>query len=58
MQELARNINYWSVCISHVHWACQFKLSRSRQYMPPYLGVRMIEVHRVDVKNVMCRHDL
>ena len=38
MQELARNINYWSVGISHVHWACQFKLSRSRQYMLLHLG--------------------
>jgi hypothetical protein len=45
MQELARNINYGSVALSHVHWASQFKLFRSRQYMPPYLGLHMIEVH-------------
>ena len=38
MQELARNINYWSVGISHVHRARQFKLSRSRQYMLLHLG--------------------
>ena len=38
MQELASNINYWSVCISHVHWARQFKLSRSRQYILLHLG--------------------
>ena len=50
MQELARDINYWSVGISHVHWTRQFKLSRTRQYMPLYLGLRIIVEHRVDVK--------
>ena len=58
MQGLARNINYWSVCISHVHWARQFKLSRSRQYMPVYLGLRMIVKHQVDVKYFMPDRDL
>ena len=38
MQDMARAIKYWSAAISHVHWASQFKLSWSRQYMPPYLG--------------------
>ena len=38
MQELVRTINYWSVAISHVHLARQFKLSRSRQHMLQYLG--------------------
>ena len=38
MQDMARTIKYWSAAISHVHWASQFKLSWSRQYMPPYLG--------------------
>ena len=58
MQELARNINYWSVVISHVHRARQFKLSRSRQYMPLYLGLRIIVEHRVDVKYFMPGRDL
>ena len=57
MQELARNINYGSVAISHVHWASQFKLFRSRQYMPLYLGLRIIVVHRVHVKDVGSRRD-
>ena len=53
---MARTIKYWSVTISHVHRTSQFKLSRSRQYMPPYIGVRMIEVHRVHVKYMIsCR---
>ena len=56
MQELARNINYGSVALSRVHWASQFKLFRSRQYMPLYLGLRIIVVHRVHVKDVgSCR---
>ena len=38
MQDMARTIKYWSEAISHVHWASQFKLSWSRQYMPPYRG--------------------
>ena len=50
MQELARNIKGWSLAFSHVHWARQFKPSWSRQYMPPYIALRMIEVHRVDIK--------
>ena len=52
MQELARNINYGSVALSHVHWASQFKLFRSRQYKPLYLALRIIVVHRVHVKDV------
>ena len=40
MQDMARTIKYWSAAISHVHWASQFKLSWSRQYMPPYLAER------------------
>ena len=57
MQDMARTIKYWSAAISHVHWASQFKLSWSRQCMPPYLGVRMIEVHRVHVKYMIsCRN--
>ena len=58
MQELARNINYWSVGIGCVHWARQFKLSRTRQYMPLYLGLRIIVEHRVDVKYFMSGRDL
>ena len=58
MQELAKNINYWSVGISHVHWTRQFKLSRTRQYMPLYLGLRIIVEHRVDVKYFMSGRDL
>ena len=58
MQELARNINYWSVGISHVHRARQFKLSRSRQYMPRYLGLCVIVEHRVHVKYFMPGRDL
>ena len=38
MQELVRTMNYWSVAISHVRLARQFKLSRSRQRMLQYLG--------------------
>ena len=38
MQDLARTIKYWSVAISHVHRASQFKLSRSRQYILLHLG--------------------
>ena len=56
MQELGRNINQGSVAISHVHWASQFKLFRSRQHMPRYLALRIIVVHRVHVKDVgSCR---
>ena len=56
MQELGRNINHGSVTISHVHWASQFKLFRSRQHMPRYLTLRIIVVHRVHVKDVgSCR---
>ena len=57
MQDMARTIKYWSAAISHVHWASQFKLSRSRQYMPPYLALRIIVVHRVHVKDVGSRRD-
>ena len=57
MQELARNINYGSAALSHVHWASQFKLFRSRQYMLPYLALRIIVVHRVHVKDVGSRRD-
>ena len=35
---LARTIKIWTVAISHVQWARQFKLSRSCQCMPLYLG--------------------
>ena len=38
MQELAWTIKYWSIAISHVHWARQFNLSWSRQHMLMYLG--------------------
>ena len=50
MQELACNIKYWSVGIGYVHWARQFKQFWSRQYMPSYIGLRIIEVHRLDIK--------
>ena len=50
MQDLARTIKYWSEAISHVHWARQFKLCRSRQYHATVARVRMIAVQRVDVK--------
>ena len=53
MQDLGRTIKYWSVAISHVCWARQFKLSWSRQYMLSYLGLRM--VHRVHVKDFISR---
>ena len=45
MQELARNIKFQSVGISYVHWARQFKQYWSRQPMPSYIGLRIIEVH-------------
>ena len=51
MQELARDINYWSVGISHVHWTRQFKQFWSRQYMPSYIGLRIIKLHRLDIKH-------
>ena len=50
MQELAWNINYWSVGIGYVHWARQFKQFWFRQYMPSYISLRIIEVHRLDIK--------
>ena len=50
MQELACNIKCWSVCIGYVHWPRQFKQLWSRQYMPLYIGLRIIEVHRLDIK--------
>ena len=50
MQELAWNNKYWSVGISYVHWARQFKQFWSRQYMQSYIGLRIIEVHRLDIK--------
>ena len=43
MQDLDGAIKYWSVAISHVHWARQSKLSRSCRWLPPYLELRMIE---------------
>ena len=50
MQELARNIKFQTVFISYVHWARQFKQFWSRQYMQSYIGLRIIEVHRLDIK--------
>ena len=44
MEELAWNIN-WSMGIGYVHWARQFKHVWSRQYIPSYIGLRIIEVH-------------
>ena len=45
-----------SVAIGHVHWARRFKLFRSRQYIPPYLALRIIVVLRVHVKDIgSCR---
>ena len=44
MQDLDGAIKYWSVAIGHVHWARRFKLFRSRQYIPPYLALRIIVV--------------
>ena len=57
MQDLGRTINYWSVDISHVHWARQIKLSWSRQHHAAVPRERIIdEVHRVHVKQmVWCR---
>ena len=52
MQDLGRNINYWFVVISHVHWTRHFMLLRARQYTPPYLALRIFVVHRVHVKDV------
>ena len=50
MQELAWNINCWSVGIGYMHWARQFKQFWSRQYMPSHISLRIIEVHRLDIK--------
>ena len=56
MQDLGRTIKYWSVAISHVHWARQIKLSWSRQHHAAVPRERMIEVHRVHVKYMIsCR---
>ena len=56
MQDLDGAIKYWSVAISHVHWRRRFKLFRSRQYIPPYLALRIIVVLRVHVKDIgSCR---
>ena len=53
LQEFARTIKYWSVPISHVHWARQFKLSWSRQHNAAVPREHMIEVHRVHVKDMV-----
>jgi hypothetical protein len=56
MQDLDGAIKYWSVAIGHVHWARRFKLFRSRQYIPPYLALRIIVVLCVHVKDIgSCR---
>ena len=55
MQELGRTIKYWSVAISHVQWARQFKLCWSRQHHAAVPRERMIEVHRVHVKDFRSR---
>ena len=56
MQDLDGAITYWSVAVSHVHWRRRFKLFRSRQYIPPYLALRIIVVLRGHVKNIgSCR---
>ena len=49
-QVLARIIRYWTVAVSHVQWARQFKLFWPQECMPLCLGLHMIEVDRVDVK--------
>ena len=55
-QDLDGAIKYWSVAIGHMHWARRFKLFRSRQYIPPYLALRIIVVLRVHVKYIgSCR---
>ena len=55
-QDLDGAIKYWPVAIGHVHWARRFKLFRSRQYIPPYLALRIIVVLRVHVKYIgSCR---
>ena len=50
MQELACNIKCWSVCIGYMHWTRQFKQFWSRQYMPSHMTLRIIVVHRLDIK--------
>ena len=55
MQELAWNINLWSMGIGYVHWARQFKQLWSRQYMPSHISLRIIEVHRLDTSNTSVR---
>ena len=57
MQELARNIKFQSVGISYVHWARQFKQFWSRHYIPSYIGLRIIEVLRLDIKYISTCHD-
>ena len=57
MQDLGRTTKSWSVAISHVHWARQFKLCWSRQHHAAVTRERMIEVHRVHVKYMIsCRN--
>ena len=50
MQKLAWNIKCWAVGIGYAHWARQFKQFWSRQYMPSYISLRIIEVHRLDIQ--------
>ena len=55
MQDLGSTIKHWSVAISYVHLARQFKLSWFRQHHAAVPRDRMIEVHQVHVKDFMSR---
>ena len=57
MQDLDGAIKCWSMGISHVHWTRRFKLFGSRQYIPPYLALRIIVAHQVHVKYISSRRD-
>ena len=57
MEELAWDINCWSMGIGYVHWARQFKQFWSRHYIPSYIGLRIIEVLRLDIKYISTCHD-
>ena len=53
IQKLASTVTNISSAVSHVRGTCRFEPLWSRHFMNSYLGKRMVEVHRVDVKNMV-----
>ena len=59
MQDLSRDIKYWSVAITHVARALgtPFQALRVPSIHAAVARVRMIEVQRLDVKDIISWHD-